>query len=161
MWHSDVLRAWRCEKVPDPTGGRSWQHPGTPVLDGQQTRRLADVPACALCSSWGGQRSGFTEACKERGVHPEPLSPSKSREPPLKAPGHYAWVWSMKLYSSALRCLLQVWVCYRVYIDGGCTTQNIAHTCRDNATHSVKAQFPGATQGSAYLCACFVCYSFL
>lgn len=43
---------------------------------------------------------------------------------------------------------------------GATPCKNLFALAASNATHSrsVKTQFPGTTQGSAYLCACFVCY---
>lgn len=44
-------------------------------MDGQWIHHVAEIPVCALHSSEGGQRSGFTGTFSKRDVHPEPLIP--------------------------------------------------------------------------------------
>lgn len=113
-------------QIPQEVGAGNTQ--GLPSWMGSR-HCMAEVPMHALHSSWSGRRSGFTGACRERGVRPEPSHPTEGREHCLKVPGPYMQVWSRKVASSPLHCLLQLWVCCRVYTDGGYTMQKLVCPC--------------------------------
>jgi len=92
-------------------------------------------------------------------VHLEPLALLRARNPlskPLVARREHEAV----LFCSALSAIGVV-LLVDLYRWRATPSKKLLALVVSNATHSrtVKAQFPGATQGSAYLCACFVWYS--